>query len=683
MKITNRVRFLAGLLASLVLLAAGLGWWLRSTPSELSPRNQIALDDPTLQLSPGWQQTADGLDPHEPTDPWQEPAGTIHFSYTGEALWLQLAVGDYWGYLYATVDGEPANAWPNLPGNLNSQAAEAGYKTLYAPEAADGGGAVPHWVLIHRAAQPGEHEVYLEFWRGWGQSPLRAIAVDPVEAAGVRWPAAALILAGLWGLAPTLRVAIAWEWQPSQVRGLATLAHWRAKAEPVALPLALLGLIGVAVAVFLSQWWLTLLGLLLIAGAGALRPVWWLAALFFGLPFYFSFPLPVLPGRNLGLIDIGLAGAVGLVLLNGLIGSPRRVIPRWDWWLLPALASWALLAALAAEHVDVALREWRTVFLAGAIFAWALPRLLYTDADLDWLLGAWLAGGTVVALVGLGQYLSGSNLISAEGVWRVRAFYGSPNNLALYVERTLAVMLALALFRPTGWVRGLAALAMLIQGAALLLTFSKGALLLGLPALLVTLWLGGWFVLGRLGQSRRLLWALAAMALLVALALIPFLSTERFQRLVDFSQGTGFLRLNLWRSALQMALDHPIFGVGPDNFLYAYRSSYLLPAAWQEPNLNHPHNWLLDWWTRLGLPGLLLALLWLGALLVRLWRSVQTSPRPVYQLGILAASVAGLAHGLIDASYALPDLMLVWVFFAQLAALSTVTVGSARSLPPE
>jgi len=30
-------------------------------------------------------------------------------------------------------------------------------------------------------------------------------------------------------------------------------------------------------------------------------------------------------------------------------------------------------------------------------------------------------------------------------------------------------------------------------------------------------------------------------------------------------------------------------------------------------------------------------------------------------VGLLAGTVAALAHGLIDASYALPDLMLVWV----------------------
>jgi O-antigen ligase len=249
----------------------------------------------------------------------------------------------------------------------------------------------------------------------------------------------------------------------------------------------------------------------------------------------------------------------------------------------------------------------------------------------------------------------------------VRAFYGSPNNLALYLERTLAVCLALALFGRIWQVRLAGAGVAAVQGVALLLTFSKGALLLGLPVMLGVLWLGGWMILGRQARPRRLLWMVAGVGALALLATTPFLTTERFQRLLDFSQGTGFLRLNLWRSAWQMALDHPLLGVGPDNFLYAYRSQYLLPAAWQEPNLNHPHNWLLDWWTRLGLPGLVLAFIWFGWMARRLWRGVRVGAQPVLSLGLLAAVAAGLAHGLIDASFALPDLILVWVLIGYLA----------------
>jgi len=76
--------------------------------------------------------------------------------------------------------------------------------------------------------------------------------------------------------------------------------------------------------------------------------------------------------------------------------------------------------------------------------------------------------------------------------------------------------------------------------------------------------------------------------------------------------------------------------------------------------LNHPHNWILDFWTRLGTPGLLFGVLFLASGATRLWHGLKTDHGPL-ALGFLAAICAALAHGMIDASYALPDLMAVWV----------------------
>jgi O-antigen ligase len=183
----------------------------------------------------------------------------------------------------------------------------------------------------------------------------------------------------------------------------------------------------------------------------------------------------------------------------------------------------------------------------------------------------------------------------------------------------------------------------------------------------------------RQGKPRRRLWLLVGIGGAVVLGLLPYVGTERFRLLLDFGAGTtGGLRLNLWRSAWAMALDHPWLGVGPDNFLYAYRSDYILPAAWQDPSLNHPHNFVLDWWTRLGLPGLLLAALWLGAGIRQLWNQLRSGVNAGLALGCLAAIAAALAHGLIDASYALPDLMLVWVLL-----LFIPTARYPQSLRPE
>ncbi|MCB0093361.1 MAG: O-antigen ligase family protein, partial [Caldilineaceae bacterium] len=444
---------------------------------------------------------------------------------------------------------------------------------------------------------------------------------------------------------------------------------------------AIVAVVIIGVAIWLAQWWLCLLGLALLGSVGVLQPAIWLAALLLGLPFYFGVTLPILPGRHLGIIDVGVLGGMATVGANwGLHwwrsrgakesrSSSYSSIPLLFLWFIIA---WAFASAINAEHQSLALREWRTVFLAAGILGLLLQYTLKNERRTrvqSLLLFAWLAGASLMALIALWQFASGSMLITAEGVYRVRGLYGSPNNLALYLERTLAVALALTLFG-VGRQRLLWGVLAAVQLVALLLTFSKGGILLGLPAALVTLMLVG--LMGQRAQfpARRVGLIVAAVALLALLIVTPFLGTERFQRLLDFSQGTGFIRLQLWRSAWQMALDHPLLGVGPDNFLYAYRSDYLLPAAWQEPNLNHPHQFFLDWWTRLGLPGLVLGLLFFGAGLRRLWRvlnlnvhkaNVALKSDMALYAGLLAAAAAGLAHGLIDVSYALPDLMIVWV----------------------
>lgn len=110
-----------------------------------------------------------------------------------------------------------------------------------------------------------------------------------------------------------------------------------------------------------------------------------------------------------------------------------------------------------------------------------------------------------------------------------------------------------------------------------------------------------------------------------------------------------------------MALDHPLLGVGPDNFLYAYRTRYVLPSGWQELNLSHPHNIILDLWTRLGIPGVITGGAALVAAFATGWRlfAAKTAPAGVWALalGLLGGLAATVSHGLIDNSLFLPDLM--------------------------
>jgi O-antigen ligase len=152
--------------------------------------------------------------------------------------------------------------------------------------------------------------------------------------------------------------------------------------------------------------------------------------------------------------------------------------------------------------------------------------------------------------------------------------------------------------------------------------------------------------------------------------MLPLLGTERFRSLLDTSAGTGFFRLRLWQSAWAMLRDHPWLGVGLDNFLYQYRTRYILPDAWQEPNLSHPHNILLDFGTRLGLGGIAI-LLWMQLafwrIAARLYRRLAVGEGRALVLGLMASMVATLAHGLVDHSFFLVDL--AFIFFLTLGVV--------------
>jgi O-antigen ligase len=107
-----------------------------------------------------------------------------------------------------------------------------------------------------------------------------------------------------------------------------------------------------------------------------------------------------------------------------------------------------------------------------------------------------------------------------------------------------------------------------------------------------------------------------------------------------------------------MIRENPLLGVGLDNFLYAYRGRYILDAAWQEPNLSHPHNIVLDFATRLGLLGLLAGgwMIWvLARTLKRALSKVSAQWLPV-AAGFSGALAAMLVHGVVDHSFFLVDL---------------------------
>jgi len=418
----------------------------------------------------------------------------------------------------------------------------------------------------------------------------------------------------------------------------------------------------------------------------------------------------------------------------------RHFVPRSRFERPVALFLAAATAAMLAAHFRwFALREYRLVILEPIIYYVLVVALLRDTRSMLRALWALVASGVLVALLGLGQYVFRRNTLvgvrytgpashpTAIPLHLVTSVYGSPDNLALLLDRVIPVAIVLGLAALTPALPGIrrapalrdrpggqpaprpskpslpliAALAVVPMVVALLLTGSRGGILTAVATGLAAV------LFWRSQTERRygpLLTLLSAGGVLGGTALLVLSQIQH-----GASTAT---RLYVWRSALAMIRDHPLFGVGPDNFLYYYfpdphkidpHPFYnphvydcvppslrgQLPAkhyidtvnAWQEPCLSHPHNAVLHVWLATGLVGLAaLAILLVGFIVVarhnlsRL-RGTQTQARAV-QVAAIAVVVATFVHGMVDNSIFVADLAVA--FWLAVALTGQLSVASGQ-----
>jgi O-antigen ligase len=650
---------------------------MTAMPEILAAKPDCTTPNPRATFSPGWRFGQLGADIPD------RPDARATFSFTGDALALIVRRANYRAYTFVEIDGQPANLLPREPRGAYLIMTSPGlYPVIETIAVADGLGQGQHtatvtvdrgwnqWSLIGWSSKQTDNtpwellrglailmsglsvagllvSVHRSRWRAWWRVQLVRIN-DPLDPWRITiWRArAALAAALLW-----ITAALTWAQDAAtayRALGLGPQVVLSGLASGVlfwspATTISLLALVALGLMIFLRLE----LGLMLVA---------------FFVPFY------LLPQR---LFERSFAMVELLLLLCvvswaarwawRLRGVPLRALrPRLtllDWSVL-GLTVIALFSALQADFRVEAFREWRLVIVEPAllyVMLRTLPALQRDRAcELSPLLSAFLLGAATVAGIGLVNYVRGDVIAAEFGLPRIKSVFGSPNNDALFLERALPLLIAGAVLGTGHGVRRLAyLLAVIPVGMALLLTQSRGALLLGLPAMVITM---------ALLAGRRWRWlgiALLVITVLGFLALFSGLAQEalagtRLAGALDLQRGTGFFRLNLWQSALTMWRDHPWLGVGPDNFLYAYRSFYILPVAWQEPNLSHPHNIVLDFATRLGGLGVLIG----GGMILGYVAQIKRALRHDRALAVGCAGLlaAMLGHGLVDHSFFLIEL---------------------------
>ena len=633
-------------------------------------------DHPSGQYHGDWRVTPSGADIGSDGD-------RLTISFHGTRLDLGVRRGSYRAFLLASVDGEPANA---LPLDTEGRAYLVLYDPLHQTDT----------VTLARGLSDGEHVAEIEADRGWGQWAILGWTVARQRPGSFPWSSVTFLAAALVALGAAIWAA--WPDRSWLMLCLSTLVGWyRTLDEHVALIVTAAATIGLY-AMDGTLPVLVVLGIL--ALLLVLRPDMGLPLIVLSLPFY-QLGRPLL-GKVFSMVEILLVltavgwvatwlvtkwkrpvsgGFAGSLRPQGVLGITRGLkrLTALDWGVVALLVVGGV-SVVWAEQGREAAREFRTVVLEATVLYGLLRSMLPSlsggetqESRATWrVVDAWVLGGTLIAIIGLGQWVFGENLITAEGVGRVRGFYGSPNNLALYLGRLLPLAVAFAAWGQSGRRRWAYFLALLVMAVTMVLTYSRGAWIVGLPISLV--------FLAALRGRRALVWALVALVA-VAIGVLAIFGSGRLDSLLDTSAGTTFFRIQLWRSSLAMILDHPILGVGLDNFLYAYRTTYVLPSAWAEFDLSHPHNFVLDFWLRLGIPGLVTIFWLLAAFFRKGWRSYRSlgkSDVGLLVLGLMAGMVNFVAHGLVDNAFFLVDLAFVFVLMlALLQAAGIEKRGSA------
>lgn len=201
-------------------------------------------------------------------------------------------------------------------------------------------------------------------------------------------------------------------------------------------------------------------------------------------------------------------------------------------------------------------------------------------------------------------------------------------------------------------------------------TRSRGGLFALVVSLLVML------VLNRLRQiSRKARVVLVSTAVVLALLAVSagsFLSiTQLAPEIGRLYQGRDTLQIRLyqWRGTMRLLKTSPIVGAGLDGFHEMYKYRFAM-TEYPEP-MQYPHNVILTFWVELGLLGLL-GFFWLAG------ASWQLAGKSKYGLGVRAAFIAMLVHGMVDVPYFKNDLAIA---FWMLLALATVQSTKLNNEP--
>lgn len=373
---------------------------------------------------------------------------------------------------------------------------------------------------------------------------------------------------------------------------------------------------------------------------------------------------------HVGPIPTTLLEAIILLTLGAYLlsrfetGAPWLVRTGYEIPILLLLLAGAIGIFVAPNH-RAALGIYRAYFVEPIAIFYVAVELWRERRHFELVLVAFGIGAVWLSLLNIAIFIVAYRQNNIHLGAAPVALNTSANATAMFLEPRIALAVAFVLFAVRPLQRWVALAVLAVTGLAMLLSFSRGGYLaLTVLALIAIL------------SVRRKLELLASTAIAAVLvSRIPLVRLRLAHQLdPTYPQNTFLMRVDIWRAALQMLRDHPVFGAGISEYQQTV-FKYVPPGG--EFEEIYPHNLWLTFWSETGLLGLAAFSYILFRLLYVSWRAIATA-RDLYRpllWGLFGGLVVTMVHGLVDSPYWKNDLSLqFWMF----AALILAGIGANR-----
>jgi O-antigen ligase len=332
---------------------------------------------------------------------------------------------------------------------------------------------------------------------------------------------------------------------------------------------------------------------------------------------------------------------------------------EWRWPIgLFVIAS--VIGVFLAQDIVGAVGLWRAYIFEPLVLFVIAKEVMKRDKERERVIAGLSVGLTIIGFIAVVQKITGYGIPAVwqpEGVRRVTAIFGFPNAVGLFCAPLVMIVMARGIASFTTFARNDILKALPYFGAAMvgvlacLFAKSTGALF-GIAA--------GFMVLG-LGFPKLRVVTLAAV-ILGCLLVMLWPELRGFVALaVSLRDDGGYIRAFIWSDTWQMLVAHPVLGVGFGNYPIGFAS--FRTRTWIEI-FQYPHNILFNFWSEMGLMGVI-GFGWIVGKVLKKCIIGLSKKENYVSVGVLAAMVTLLVHGLVDVPYFKNDLaMMFWLLVA-------------------